>query len=111
MSAVGYLGRATGTLRLCNFRPLAPGAARWLSMEGLKEMPEREKAQEAVYFNKEEEKLLRGVLKKIKSQADKVDKHAAAGQDAADLSALKEIVHKYNMSQEDLAALLTWKHS
>lgn len=79
-------------------------------MEGVREFPEREKAAEAVYFNKEEEKLLRGVLKKIKMQADKIDKHAAAGQVAEEKSALKEILEKYNVSDRDMEELLKWKH-
>lgn len=33
---------------------------------------DREHAAEAVYFNKEEERLLRKLVKKMKSQADKV---------------------------------------
>ena len=40
-----------------------------------------------------------------------VDVHEAAGATASELSSLKAIVGKYNVSQDDLNKLLDWKHA
>jgi len=45
---------------------------------------------------------MRGLLKKLKVQADDVDTHRAKGQRKAEKSHLLEIVGKYGMSQEDI---------
>ena len=57
-----------------------------------------------------DERLLRGILKKLKSQADVADHHNAAGHHVAEKSKLMDIVHKYNMSAADISALIEWKH-
>ena len=53
---------------------------------------DREAAQEAVFFHKEDEKLLKKLLGKVRAQAEVYDKHNATGARAAELSALTEIV-------------------
>lgn len=47
----------------------------------------------------------------VKHQSDIADKHAAEGVKAAEVSALKQIVAKYNLSKEDLDKLVKWKHT
>lgn len=47
----------------------------------------------------------------VKHQSDIADKHAAEGVKAAEVSALKQIVSKYNMSKEDMDKLVKWKHT
>lgn len=70
---------------------------------------DRERALEQAYFNREEEKLLRKLLGKVKSQADA--KEGAAGGHSAERKALDAIVDKYKVSEEDKKALLAWRHS
>ena len=83
---------------------------RCMSVDGVRGFKEHESAVENLYFNKEEERLLRGLLSKVKKQSDVKDLHGAAGAAAAEVTALKSIVSKYNMSQADISALLDWKH-
>jgi uncharacterized protein YfcZ (UPF0381/DUF406 family) len=65
---------------------------------------ERETAAEAVYFNQEEERLLKKLWQKAKTSSDpaKVSKEAAE---------LEKIVGKYKISDSDRKALLAWRHS
>eukprot|EP00210_Caulerpa_lentillifera_P008729 g8326.t1 len=77
----------------------------------IEKFKDKETAEEAVYMSKQDEKLLRNLLKKVKIQADATDKHHAVGESAAELSALKEILGKYNVSAEDLQAVIKWKYS
>ncbi|KAI7836075.1 hypothetical protein COHA_010044 [Chlorella ohadii] len=63
-----------------------------------------------LYFKKEDEKLLRQLLSKVRSQAAQSDPHAAAGALEAEKSQLKAIVGKYNVSEADLNELIRWKH-
>lgn len=51
---------------------------------------------------------MRGLLKKLKVQADDVDTHRAKGQRKAEKSHLLEIVGKYGMSQEDITGAWAW---
>lgn len=83
---------------------------RCMSTDGVKGFHERESAIENLYFTKEDERLLRGLLSKVKKQSDVKDKPAAAGVLAAELSALKTITSKYNISDADVSALMDWKH-
>jgi hypothetical protein len=53
---------------------------------------DKEAAEEAVFFHKEDEKLLKKLLSKVRAQAEVHDQHSAAGARAADLSSLNEIV-------------------
>lgn len=53
---------------------------------------ERESAQEATFFHKEDEKLLRKLLQKVRAQANETDVHAAKGAEAKELSELEAIV-------------------
>ena len=46
----------------------------------------------------------------MKQQSDVNDEAAAVGALAADESALKTILGKYNISDADYRALLKWKH-
>jgi hypothetical protein len=45
-------------------------------------------------YNQEDQRQLNRLLHKVKAQSDVVDRHAAAGVKAAELSALKPIVDK-----------------
>lgn len=72
---------------------------------------DKEAAEERLFFKKEDEKLLRKLLGKVKAQADQADVHAAVGDKAAELSSLQAIVAKYNVSQDDIDALIAWKNS
>ncbi|BDA46765.1 hypothetical protein COCOBI_09-2180 [Coccomyxa sp. Obi] len=72
---------------------------------------DREKGEELVHFRKEDEKLLRKLLEKVRAQADKVDTKEAEDHAQKELSDLKGILGKYNVSEDDLKAVLAWKHS
>ena len=50
-------------------------------------------------------------MSKLKTQADVVDTHSAKGQAEAEKSHLMEIVGKYGVSQQDIVALIEWKHA
>ena len=64
-----------------------------------------------MYFTKEDSRLMSKLLNKIKTQSDISDKHAAEGVKAAEQSALKQIVGKYNVSADDMQKLFKWKHT
>lgn len=64
-----------------------------------------------MHFMKEDERLLRKLLSKIKAQADAADVHEAAGVDASERSALASIIGKYNVSAADVDKLMEWKHT
>eukprot|EP00892_Ulva_mutabilis_P007002 jgi/Ulvmu1/4674/UM002_0405.1 len=82
----------------------------WDDWHGVRSFREREASAENLYFNKEEERLLRNLLKKMKSQADKHDDKATA-HNTKEGKELEGIVGKYKMSEEDFQALMQWKHS
>lgn len=52
----------------------------------------KEQAEEAVFFHKEDEKLLKKLLSKVRAQAEQYDSRSASEARAAELSALNEIV-------------------
>lgn len=83
---------------------------RFMALEGMKGYDDKEAAEERLFFKKEDEKLLRKLLNKVKAQADATDVHEAKGDKEAELSALHSIIAKYKMSEDDLEALLKWKH-
>lgn len=58
----------------------------------------------------EDERLLRKLLGKVKVQAD-TDATAAAHHAAADEAALRAIVAKYKMGDDDIKAIVAWKHA
>lgn len=64
-----------------------------------------------VHFKKEDEKLLRALLNKVKKQADADDAKSAADADAVEVKALNVILGKYKVSDDDLKALIAWKHT
>ncbi|OQR92876.1 hypothetical protein ACHHYP_03123 [Achlya hypogyna] len=64
---------------------------------------EKEKAEEKRYFNKEDEKALRQLLNKMKSQVN------SEGHEAADKKSLAKILGD-NASPETVEKLLKWKH-
>mmetsp|Transcript_32743 Transcript_32743/g.82131 ORF Transcript_32743/g.82131 Transcript_32743/m.82131 type:complete len:121 (-) Transcript_32743:243-605(-) len=111
---------ARSTAAASGLRALVPAAgvssARMMSgfgdraLQGIKGISEKEMAVENAYFNKEDERLLRKILKKVKTVSDVTDEHAAVGIAAQEMSSLKAIVDKYNVSQEDLNALIEWRH-
>ncbi|CAI5745909.1 unnamed protein product [Peronospora destructor] len=70
---------------------------------------DKEKAAEAVYFNKEDEKSLRKLLQKMKGQTDAVDKTGYKEHVDHDKKGLKKIAG-LNLSDEQIEALLKWKH-
>jgi hypothetical protein len=84
---------------------------RSMSLAGMKGYDDKEAAEEMMYFKKEDEKILRKLLQKVRASAEQHDVHAAAGAVEAEKSALKAIVGKYNVSEEDVQALLDWKHN
>lgn len=47
----------------------------------------------------------------MKQQTDVSDVHNAKGSHAAEMSRLEEIVGKYKMSEDDIRALIDWRHS
>ncbi|CAL8471384.1 g10926 [Coccomyxa elongata] len=67
--------------------------------------------EELVHFRKEDEKLLRKLLEKVRAQADKVDTKEAEDHAQKELSELKGVLGKYNVSEDDLKAVLAWKHA
>uniref|UniRef100_K3X5X4 Uncharacterized protein n=1 Tax=Globisporangium ultimum (strain ATCC 200006 / CBS 805.95 / DAOM BR144) TaxID=431595 RepID=K3X5X4_GLOUD len=77
-----------------------------LSADSLKD---KERAAETAFFNKEDEKSLRRLLKKLKGQADVNDAPGLKSHVNHDVQGLKEITG-LNLSQEQVNALLKWKH-
>ncbi|WZN61416.1 hypothetical protein HKI87_04g29510 [Chloropicon roscoffensis] len=67
----------------------------------------KEAAEERLYFNKEDEKLLRGLLGKMKAQAETSDKFHSE----KEKQALMDIVGRYDMDNKDVERLLDWRHS
>ncbi|KAI3425872.1 hypothetical protein D9Q98_007845 [Chlorella vulgaris] len=84
---------------------------RSMALQGMKGYDDKEAAEEMLFFKKEDERVLRRLLSKVRKSAEQHDVHAAAGSVEAEKSALKSIVSKYNISDDDVAALLEWKHS
>ncbi|KAE9013602.1 hypothetical protein PR003_g14180 [Phytophthora rubi] len=76
---------------------------------GLSNLQDKEKAAEAVFFNKQDEKSLRKLLQKMKGQTDAVDKEGYKNHVEHDKKGLKEIPG-LNLSEEQVKALLKWKH-
>lgn len=84
--------------------------ARGYAMQGMKGYDDREAAEERLFFKKEDEKLLRELLSKVRAQAEAADPHAATGTLAAERSALDAIVGA-KLSDEEKDKLLAWKHT
>mmetsp|Transcript_171097 Transcript_171097/g.415918 ORF Transcript_171097/g.415918 Transcript_171097/m.415918 type:complete len:112 (+) Transcript_171097:92-427(+) len=102
--------RASGAVLAAARLPCArPTAVRALS--GGNPLKDRESALENMYFNKEDERLMRQLLRKMKVVSDKHDEHGAVGVQATEMSALKEIVDKYKMANADIDALIEWRHN
>lgn len=100
--------------RACSRAPMAAAAAqqaRSYALDGAKGFSEHEQAVENFYFNKEDEKALKKLLGKVRSQSQNIDPSASATSQAAELASLKAIVGKYKVSDMDLQALLQWKHA
>lgn len=72
---------------------------------------EKGRGEENVRFRKEDERLLRQLLNKVKAHADTVDVHEAENTKSLELAALKKILGKYNVSDDDLNKVLAWKHT
>lgn len=70
----------------------------------------RERAMEKQFFNKEDEKLLRHLLSKMKTQADKVDTVEAKNVVSEEKTKLEAIVGKYHLTPADIDALIAWRH-
>ncbi|KAL4858243.1 hypothetical protein ACK3TF_001725 [Chlorella vulgaris] len=69
--------------------------ARSMALQGMKGYDDKEAAEE------EDERVLRRLLSKVRKSAEQHDVHAAAGSVEAEKSALKSIVSKYNISDDD----------
>jgi hypothetical protein len=70
---------------------------------------DKENAEEAIFFKKEDEKLLRELLSKVRAQAEKHDVHSAKGTLVAEKSALDQIVGS-KLTEAEKEAVLAWKH-
>ncbi|KIZ00632.1 hypothetical protein MNEG_7329 [Monoraphidium neglectum] len=81
-----------------------------MALSGVKGFDEHESAVENLYFNKEDERILRKILGKVKNQAEQ-DETAKAQHAAADEAALRQILAKYSVADHDIKALLHWKHA
>jgi hypothetical protein len=77
-------------------------------MSSLKGFDERERAAETLWFSKQEEKVLRNLLSKMKAQADKHDPTSKEVL-AKESKALQEIMP--SLSAEQVSKLLDWKHA
>jgi len=82
-----------------------------MALEGARGFSEHEIAVENRFFNKEDERLLTNLLKKVKTHTEETDKSAAVTAKAAEEAALRQIVGKYKISKEDFDAIIGWKHS
>jgi hypothetical protein len=87
-----------------------PGLSRAFGLQGMKGYDDKEAAEERLFFKKEDEKLLRGLLAKVRAQAEAHDVHGATGTLAAERSALDEIVGS-KLNDEEKGKLLQWKHT
>uniref|UniRef100_A0A7S0USD0 Uncharacterized protein n=1 Tax=Polytomella parva TaxID=51329 RepID=A0A7S0USD0_9CHLO len=92
-------------------KPIAAVAQRSMTLSGVKGFSEHEKTIEDLYFTKEDQRLLGKILNKVKAQSDVADKTIAEGIKAAEVNAVKGLVSKYNISEEDVSFLLKWKHT
>jgi hypothetical protein len=91
--------------------PAAATGVRGMAMSGVKGFNEHEQAVENMYFSKEDERLLRKLLTKVKKQTEVTDTSAATHSAVAEEAALRNITSKYQISKEDFQALLDWKHA
>ncbi|CEG45950.1 uncharacterized protein PHALS_02282 [Plasmopara halstedii] len=76
---------------------------------GFSTFKDKEKAVEAIYFNKQDEKTLRKLLQKMKGQTDVTDKEGSKNHLEHDMKGLKEIPG-LKLNDEQVQALLKWKH-
>lgn len=102
---------AVRLMRAASRAPMAAAATRSYALDGVKGFNDRESAQENMFYNKEDERALRALLKKVRLQSEHVDPSASASSSAAEIASLKAIVGKYNVADADLQALLAWKHA
>ncbi|RHY27914.1 hypothetical protein DYB32_006438 [Aphanomyces invadans] len=70
---------------------------------------DKERAEEARYFNKEDERALRKLLAKLKGQADAADAAGAQTQESIEKKELAQILGA-NASPATIEALIKWKH-
>ncbi|KAF4323208.1 hypothetical protein BBO99_00002764 [Phytophthora kernoviae] len=77
---------------------------------GFTDLKDKEKAAEAVFFNKQDEKVLRKLLQKMKGQTDIADKEGYKHHVEHDKKGLKNI-SGLNLNDEQVSALLKWKHN
>uniref|UniRef100_A0AAV1UQM5 Uncharacterized protein n=1 Tax=Peronospora matthiolae TaxID=2874970 RepID=A0AAV1UQM5_9STRA len=80
-----------------------------MQLMGHANMHEKEKAMEAAFFNKQDEKTLRKLLQKMKGQTDVADKDGYKDHVDHDVKGLKKIPG-LNLNEEQIQALLKWKH-
>lgn len=69
-------------------------------------MTAQARAAEAVYFKKEDERLLRQLLNKVKTQADALDNPRADEMAQREKSELESILSKYKVGEEDIQGRL-----
>lgn len=59
----------------------------------------------------EDQRTLAKLVSKVRNQSDVTDKAAAAAVKAAEEQSLHNIIGKYQVSKQDVDALLKWKHT
>ena len=73
---------------------------------------DKERGDEKNFFNKEDEKLLKGLLKKVAAQSKAAEQAPEVGQKSAD--ALKDLLKKHKIDeathQELFNSLIDWKN-
>ncbi|KAK9847853.1 hypothetical protein WJX84_008658 [Apatococcus fuscideae] len=108
MALAGRLSSGKSSiLGLC--RQVAPSVG--LRSASTDSFTKRERGEETAHFKREEARMLKELLNKVKKSADEGDSEGAAAHKKADTEALKKIVGKYNMSETDLDAVVAWKYA
>ena len=67
-------------------------------------------AEQAAYFNKQDEQALRNLLKKMKATADKEEPAVAAGEKVTEMHKLQEVLGSHKLPEDVLDKLIAWKH-
>lgn len=71
---------------------------------------DRETAEENIFFKKEEEKVLRKLLSKVRQDVAKADAPAAKAAEDEEMKELDALLGKYNVSGADKKKLIDWRH-
>ena len=68
---------------------------------------EKEIGEETVYFHKEDEKLLKNLLKKVRAQATQNDAQGSAAATAQEIQELQKIVGS-KLTEDEMRGMLKW---